>query len=117
VLIGIVGTAAAWVMYGIAFWILSQSIFPDTSRSIAGCIALYTGSYIAGLLAIVPPAGLGAAEFAMIELSGRLGMFERPEAALLAIVVRVWRTGLEIIPGVITLGLTSLLERGRNVEA
>ena len=117
VVIGIVGTAAAWVMYGIAFWILSQSIFPDTSRSIAGCIALYTGSYIAGLLAIVPPAGLGAAEFAMIELSGRLGMFDPPEAAVLAIVVRVWRTGLEIIPGVITLGLTSVLERGRNVEA
>ena len=104
-------------MYGIAFWILSQSIFPDTSRSIAGCIALYTGSYIAGLLAIVPPAGLGAAEFAMIVLSGRLGMFDRPEAAVIAIVVRVWRTGLEIIPGVITLGLTSLLERERNVEA
>jgi hypothetical protein len=111
VLIASAGTAAAWVLYGIAFWILTQSIFPDPSRSIAGCIALYTGSYIAGLLAIVPPAGLGAAEFAVVELSARLGMFGRPEALVLAIVVRVWRTALEITPGVVTLGVTSLLER------
>ena len=41
----------------------------------------------------------------------------RAICAVLAIVVRVWRTGLEIIPGVITLGVTSLLERERNLKA
>jgi uncharacterized membrane protein YbhN (UPF0104 family) len=82
-----------------------------------GCIALYTGSYIAGLLAIVPPAGLGAAEFAMIELSSRLGMFGRPEAVVLTVVVRLWRTVLEIVPGVVTLGITSLLDRERDAKA
>ena len=117
VLIASAGTALAWVLYGLAFWILTQGIFPDPSRSVSGCIAIYTGSYIAGLLAIVPPAGLGAAEFAMIELSSRLGVFGAPEAAVLAIVVRVWRTVLEIVPGVITLGVTSFVERGRSAEA
>jgi glycosyltransferase 2 family protein len=117
VIIAAAGTALAWVMYGLAFWVLTQSIFPDSSRSVAGCIALYTGSYIAGLLAIVPPAGLGAAEFAMLELAGRLGLFSRPEAVVLALVVRVWRTALEIVPGVGVRGLTSIFERGRGRDA
>ncbi|MEO7183062.1 MAG: lysylphosphatidylglycerol synthase domain-containing protein [Gemmatimonadaceae bacterium] len=117
VILSIVGTAVSWIMYGIAFWILTQSIFPDPSRSVAGCIALYTGAYMTGLLAIVPPAGLGVADVAMIELAARLGLFGRPEAVILAGVVRIWRTVLEIVPGVVTLGVTSLLERARDAKA
>ena len=114
----LVGTALAWIAYGVAFWVLTQSIFPDASRSVAGCIALYTGAYMAGLLALVPPAGLGAAEFALVALSEQLGLFGRPEASVLALVVRVWRTGLEVIPGVVALGATTLLgARRRGLSA
>lgn len=95
-------TAAAWLAYGVAFWLLVHAILPGAPRSVVGCIALYTGSYLVGLLNVMP-AGLGAAEGAMIFLAPQLGVATAPEAAVLAVAVRVWRTLLEVLPGLAAL--------------
>ena len=112
--IAAVGTTVAWILYGIAFWVLAQAILPGPARSLPACIALYTGAYLAGVLAFVPPAGIGAAEFAMIQLAPQLGVFTGPEAALLSLAVRAWRTVLEIVPGVIALAVASAADRRRD---
>lgn len=112
------GTSAAWLAYGGAFWLLARGMLPGApSPALAPSVAVYTGAYLAGLLAIVPPAGLGAAEYALMQLSRALALFGPAEAAWLAIVVRLWRTVLEIVPGVIVLGTTTMLDRHRSDAA
>jgi hypothetical protein len=112
--IAALSTTVAWVLYGLAFWVLAHGILPDTAPGVAGCIAVYTGAYLAGLLAFVPPAGVGAAEYAMLRLSAELGVFAPAEAALLAVVVRIGRTLLEILPGVVALGVAGVADRERG---
>ena len=107
-------TTLGWLLYGIAFWVLARALLPGDARSLPACIALYTGAYLAGMLAFVPPAGIGAAEFAMIQLAPELGVFTGPEAALLSLAVRGWRTVLEIVPGVVALGIAAVLDDRRD---
>jgi uncharacterized membrane protein YbhN (UPF0104 family) len=113
VVIAAIGTTLAWLMYGVAFWVLAQAVLPDASRSLSAAIAIYTGSYLAGFLAIVPPAGLGVAEGAMIELGALFHFAAGPELAALAIIVRLWRTVLEIAPGLVALIAESFAARTR----
>lgn len=112
-LIAGVSTAIAWLAYGVAFWILTNALFPDASRSIVSCIAVYTGSYLLGLLAIAPPAGLGVADGALILLAQEFGVATLAEASVLAIFVRIWRTVLEVLPGVLALALGTVADRDR----
>ena len=112
-LIAVVSTTVAWIAYGFAFWVLARGVLPGDVRSFSGCVALYTGSYLAGVLAFVPPAGLGAAEYTMTVLAPQLGVFSAAEAALLAVIVRVGRTLLEILPGVIALAIAAVVDGKR----
>lgn len=105
VLIAGLATTISWIAYGFAFWLLARAILPGDSRSLAGCIALYTASYLTGLFNPAP-AGLGAAEGAMIFMAPQLGVATAAEAAVLAAVVRIWRSALEALPGLVALALT-----------
>ena len=100
--IAAVSTTVAWLAYGVAFWLMTSAVLPGDARSLAGCIALYTMSYLTGLLNPAP-AGLGAAEGAMVVLAPQLAVATQAEAAVLSIIVRLWRTVLEVAPGVIAL--------------
>jgi uncharacterized membrane protein YbhN (UPF0104 family) len=104
ILIAAATTSIAWLAYGVAFWMMTRAILPDVPRSLAGCIALYTLSYLTGLLNPAP-AGLGAAEGAMVILAPQLGVATQAEAAVLSVVVRIWRTVLEVLPGLIALAI------------
>lgn len=104
VVVAAVSTALAWLAYGVAFWILTAAVLPGGWRDLPGCIALYTLSYLFGLFNPAP-AGIGAAEGAMVLLAPQLGVATSAEAAVLAVVVRVWRTVLEILPGLVALAL------------
>ena len=100
VLVAALSTTAAWLAYGVAFWLMTRAVLPGDARSLSGCIALYTLSYLTGLLNPAP-AGLGAAEGAMVVLAPQLGVATQAEAAVLSIIVRLWRTVLEITPGIV----------------
>ncbi|HEV7990835.1 MAG TPA: lysylphosphatidylglycerol synthase transmembrane domain-containing protein [Gemmatimonadaceae bacterium] len=102
VLIAALSTTAAWLAYGVAFWMMAHAVLPGDTRTLSGCIALYTLSYLTGLLNPAP-AGIGAAEGAMVVLAPQLGVATQAEAAVLSIIVRLWRTLLEVAPGVIAL--------------
>ncbi|MFL5620761.1 MAG: lysylphosphatidylglycerol synthase domain-containing protein [Gemmatimonadaceae bacterium] len=100
VLIAALSTTVAWLAYGVAFWMMARAVLPGDVRSVSGSIALYTLSYLTGLLNPAP-AGLGAAEGAMVVLAPQLGVATQAEAAVLSIIVRLWRTVLEIAPGIV----------------
>jgi hypothetical protein len=100
VLVAALSTTIAWLAYGVAFWLMARAVLPRDARSLPGCIALYTLSYLTGLLNPAP-AGIGAAEGAMVVLAPQLGVASQAEAAVLSIIVRLWRTILEIAPGIV----------------
>jgi uncharacterized membrane protein YbhN (UPF0104 family) len=108
-----VSTTLAWLAYGVAFWVLATAVLPEAPRSVVSCIAVYTGSYLLGLLAVAPPAGLGVADGALILLAQQFGIAGVAEASVLAIVVRIWRTVLEVLPGVIALVVGTAADRDR----
>ena len=103
-IVAAVSTTIAWLAYGVAFWIMTRAVLPGEWRDLPGCIAIYTASYLTGLLNPAP-AGVGAAEGMMVLLAPQLGVATTAEAAVLAIVVRLWRTVLEIAPGLVALAL------------
>ena len=98
------GRKAGWLAYGVAFWVMARAVLPGGWRDLPACIAIYTASYLTGLLNPAP-AGVGAAEGMMVLLAPSLGVATTAEAAVLSIVVRLWRTVLEIAPGLVALAI------------
>jgi uncharacterized membrane protein YbhN (UPF0104 family) len=83
----------AWVGYGVALWLLAQGVLSVTPP-LQAAVAAFTASYIAGLLAVIAPGGLGVREAVFIlMLQGTLGA---PAAAALAIASRLLLTFTEI---------------------
>lgn len=103
VLIGAAGPAIAWIAYGGAFELLRLGILgPSPNHSaMLDYVAVYTGSYLAGFLSIAPPAGLGIADAAMVALIASFHLATPAQATVLAVVVRLWRTVLELTPGLL----------------
>jgi hypothetical protein len=115
-LIAAVSTTIAWLAYGVAFWVLASAVLPHAPDSVVSCIAVYTGSYLLGLLAVAPPAGLGVADGALIILAPQFGVATLAEASVLAVVVRIWRTVLEALPGIIALAIGTLRDRDQPAD-
>jgi uncharacterized membrane protein YbhN (UPF0104 family) len=115
-LIAGVSTTVAWLAYGVAFWVLASAVLPHAPASIVSCIAVYTGSYLLGLLAVAPPAGLGVADGALIILAPQFGVASLAEASVLAVVVRIWRTVLEALPGIIALAVGTFWDRDQPAD-
>ncbi len=83
----------AWCGYGAALWVLAHAVL-DQAPTLAQCIGAFAASYVAGLVAVVAPAGLGVRESVFIlMLQGSLGA---PAAAALAIASRVMLTITEV---------------------
>ncbi len=107
------GSAVAWVLYGLAFQQLVQSLLPALSIPVHTAVAIYAASYLAGFLSLGPPAGLGVADGALIALLTTTSIATVGEAAVIATVARVWRTALEVLPGLVLLARQST--RGNRI--
>ena len=97
-----VGTAASWILYGIAFSWFVRGILGVAAGGAAGYIAVYTASYLLGLIALIP-GGIGVREGGLVLGLEALGLATAPEALLLAVTSRIWLTILEIVPGTVLL--------------
>ncbi len=94
------GCAAAWVLYGLAFRVLSIGLLGPSAAGDAGTyVAVFTLSYLAGFLAVFAPGGIGVREVAMGGLLVAAGLATGPEATLLVVASRLWLTLLELVPG------------------
>jgi hypothetical protein len=104
--LGIAGNVIAWLGYGLGFYLLARATFPGASLSLLSATAVYLASYLAGLLAFAPPAGVGVADGALVALLTTSGLMPAGEALVLAGIARVWRTAVEVAPGVLMLLIT-----------
>ena len=94
-----------WLMYGTAFRLLAIGLLGSVAGSWGFYIAAFTGSYLAGVIAVFAPAGLLVREAALIGvLTPVIG---GGDAAILAVASRIWLTALEIVAGITVLALPS----------
>ena len=89
----------AWCTYGVAFAWFSRALVPTAGDNWAGYVAVFTGSYLTGFLALLAPSGLFVREAAMVLALTRTGMATPVDATVIAVASRLWLTGLELIPG------------------
>jgi hypothetical protein len=107
------GSAVSWLLYGLAFQQLVSAILPGVDLQLQSAVAIYTAAYLAGFLSLGPPAGLGVADGALVALLVSTGSATAGEAAVIATVTRLWRTVLEVLPG---LGLLAIqASRGKRI--
>ena len=106
------GTAAAWVLYGLAFRLFSGAILPELRGSAGAWVAVYTGSYLAGYLTPAAPGGIVIREVVLVRGMVALGLAAEPGAWLVALASRLWLTLLEIAPAAISLVGTAARRRG-----
>ncbi len=95
------GTAAAWLLYGLAFALLARGVLPGVRGSLADAVAVYTISYLAGYLFVPAPGGLGVREWTMVQGLTTLGLASQGDAWVIAFASRLWLTVLEVLPGVL----------------
>jgi len=91
-----------WIMWGAAFYALGGALLPSPVASISSYIAAWSGSFLAGLIAVVSPAGLGAREGVMQAILHNAGM-NAADVLIVVIIARVWSTILDVVPAVTVL--------------
>ena len=94
VLGGMLANFVAWAGYGFAFWLLARGLFDAPAFTPALAITTFAASYIAGLLFLPAPAGIGVREGVVILMLG--GALGETSALALAIASRVLLTITEL---------------------
>jgi hypothetical protein len=103
-------TVASWLLYGLAFSLFAHGVTPRATGNATSYIAVYTGSYLAGYLALFAPGGVGVREAVIVIAMPRFGLASAADAAVIAVTSRLWLTILEILPGL-------LLFRGSSTQS
>ena len=113
VVYAVVGNVAGWILYGLAFQMLTRALLGTTTGGLASYVAVYTLSYLVGYLVLPAPAGVGFREASMITLMPAAGLATAAQAAMLAIASRALLTILDIAPGLLFLGRDTLRSPSR----
>ncbi|MFW6155755.1 MAG: lysylphosphatidylglycerol synthase domain-containing protein [Armatimonadota bacterium] len=88
------GYVVYWTLYVLAFFLLTRgTLGAEVSDIPALAVALFL-TLIASMLAVFTPVGLGVADATLASVLGLTGAV--PGAAVLAVIVRVWRTLTEV---------------------
>ncbi len=107
---GLLASTAAWVMYGLAFRLFAVGVLGDAPGATSMYIAVFSGSYLLGFLALFAPGGLVVREAAMAGALAKMG-FGAGAAILLVVASRLWLTALEIVPALCFLAHRALRRR------
>lgn len=92
---GALANLAAWLGYGVAFWLFARGVLPDSAPGLGESVGAYTASYVAGAIAPFAPGGLGVREGVLVmALRGQTGL---AAALALAAVARLGMTLAEVI--------------------
>ena len=68
VLLAGAATSLSWLGYGLAFWCLARGTLGATSLGLPPAIGVFAAGYVAGLLALFAPGGVGVREAVFIAL-------------------------------------------------
>ena len=101
--IWIAGAASilAWILYGVAFWLLAMGVAPATMGALQSYIAAFTASYILGYVTLFAPGGLGVRDISLAAFLDQLHLTSGGAGVLIAVASRLWLSVLEILPGAI----------------
>lgn len=107
--VALIGCAAAWMLYGVAFRELAVGLLGASAAGDVGTyVAVFTLSYLAGFLALPVPGGIGVREVSLGALLVGTGLLTTTaEATLLVVASRLWLTVLEVLPGLVFLAWPS----------
>ena len=103
--------AASWVAWALALYALGLGLLPDPAGSVAAYVTAWVGSFLAGILAFVSPAGIGAREVFMQTVLSRSGL-SLGAALLIVAVARIGATLLDVVPAVVVLAVRGRVNRG-----
>lgn len=93
--LGALANLAAWIGYGLAFWLFARGVLPQSAPGLAEAVGAYTASYVAGVIAPFAPGGLGVREGVLVmALRDQTGL---GPALALAAVARLGMTVAEVI--------------------
>ena len=107
VVLGAGTTLAAWLMYGLAFWLLAQGLTPDSMPTLELAVGAFAAGYIVGLLAVFAPGGVVVRESVLVGLL--VPSIGTGPALVLSIGSRLLLTVTEIVAA-----LVGLMIRPRN---
>jgi glycosyltransferase 2 family protein len=94
ILFGLLANLVSWVGYGAALWELARSTLGAPHLTLAAAVGSFAASYVAGLLFLLAPGGLGVREGVMVlMLQEQIGW---PTAAGLAVASRLLLTVTEV---------------------
>jgi hypothetical protein len=95
ILLGAAANLAAWIGYGVAFWLFARGVLPRSAPGVVESVGAYTASYVAGVIAPFAPGGLGVREGVLVmALRDHSGL---GPAMALAAVARLGMTVAEVI--------------------
>jgi len=90
-----------WLAYGVAFWLFGRALFGADGPGLVASIAIYTAAYVAGIVAVVAPGGLGVREAALTAaLTPAIG---GEKALVMALASRLWLLAVEVVTAVLVL--------------
>jgi hypothetical protein len=99
-----------WILYGVAFWTTGRALFPIPVSDLAHYIGVFALAWLAGLVAVFAPGGIGVREAVMVALlRNRLG---ETEAIVLAATSRIVLTSIDLVGGGAAFGLPALRRSG-----
>jgi hypothetical protein len=101
----VLGTAAAWLLYGLGFELLARAVWGETAGGPGRYVSAFTFSYLIGYLALFAPGGIVVRELALVEALRILGLAAPAAGLVLALASRLWLTVLEIVLGVLFIPL------------
>jgi hypothetical protein len=92
-----------WLIYGVAFRLFTIGLLGGVAGTWSLYVAAFTGSYLAGVIAVFAPAGLLVREAALVQaLTPVVG---GADAVILAFASRAWLTALELVAGAVVMAL------------
>jgi uncharacterized membrane protein YbhN (UPF0104 family) len=95
-------SVASWVLWGVALYYLASALLPNPGAPLVSYVAAWSGSFLAGLIAVVSPAGLGARE-GVIQVVLEKGGMRASDVLLVVVVTRGWITLMDVVPAIAVL--------------
>lgn len=83
-----------WILYAFSFWVLAASL--GHRGDIIPVASAFAAAYVLGYMAIFAPAGVGVREGFLVAFL--TPFFGAGPAGALAVVARLWTTGVEVVP-------------------
>lgn len=90
-----------WLVYGVAFWLFGRALFGAEGPGLTVSVAVYTAAYVAGIVAVIAPGGLGVREAALTAALTPVIGGER--ALVMALASRVWLLAVEVVTAAVVL--------------